>query len=113
MKNRGNYPQPIRRVLDAVLGRKGQSALEERTHLFNFAAQAAGAETESIEVPPALLPYIEKLTHSPYKVVERDIDSLREAGYSEDQIFELTVAGALGAGSGRYQRTLDLLRGDD
>lgn len=113
MTNESRWPQAIRRVLDAVLGPRGESLREERRALHDFARDAAGVKTDDFEIPTALASYIEKLTHSPYKVIERDLNALRDAGYSEDQIFELTLAGALGAAAGRYERTLDLLYGDD
>lgn len=50
------------------------------------------------EVPDALVPYVEKITNYAYKVTDRDIERLRQAGYTDDQIFELTVSAALGAG---------------
>ena len=113
MTHEKRWPQAIRNVLEAVLGPRGESRREERQALHDFARHAAGVETDDFEVPATLAPYIEKLTHSPYKVIERDLDALRSAGYSEDQIFELTLAGALGAAAGRYERTLNLLYGDD
>lgn len=44
-----------------------------------------------------LAEYIEKVHLHAYKIDEADIDALRAAGYTEDQIFELTVAAAYGA----------------
>ena len=113
MTQNTKWPPAIQRVLKAVLGPSGESKLDERQAVHDFARDAAGVKTDAFEVPTALSPYLEKLTHSPYKVIERDLDALRQAGYNEDQIFELTLAGALGSAAGRYQRTLDLLYGED
>jgi alkylhydroperoxidase family enzyme len=41
-----------------------------------------------------------------YKVVDADIDRLRDAGYTEDAIFELTLAAALGAAQARLEAGL-------
>jgi alkylhydroperoxidase family enzyme len=49
-------------------------------------------------------PYLEKVRDRAYTVVDRDVDALREAGLSEDAIFEQTVAVAIGEGL----RRLDL-----
>lgn len=65
------------------------------------AAIAAGKD-----VPPALAPYITKVVQHAYKVTDEDILALREAGYSEDEIFEATVAAALGAGLKRLRTGL-------
>jgi alkylhydroperoxidase family enzyme len=67
-------------------------------------AFAAGRETPGI--PAELRPYIEKVAKSAYKVVDADIDRLREAGYSEDAILELTLAAALGAARARLDAGL-------
>ena len=48
-----------------------------------------------------------------YKVTDRDIDELKQAGYSEDAIFEITLSAALGAGQSRLERALAALEGDE
>lgn len=42
--------------------------------------------------------YLEKVRDCAYAVVDRDIDALKEAGFSEDEIFEQTVAVAIAEG---------------
>jgi len=54
--------------------------------------------------------YVQKVTQSAYKVTDQDIETLLDAGYSEDQIFELTVSAALGAGLARRTAGLDSLQ---
>ena len=54
--------------------------------------------------PEEMAPYLEKVRDRAYAVVDRDIDALKEAGFSEDAIFEQTVAVAVGEGL----RRLDL-----
>jgi len=61
---------------------------------------AAGAAP----APAEMAPYLEKVRDRAYAVVDRDIDSLKEAGFSEDAIFEQTVAVAIAEGL----RRLDL-----
>jgi alkylhydroperoxidase family enzyme len=56
--------------------------------------------------PAEMAPYLEKVRDRAYAVVDRDIDALKEAGFSEDAIFEQTVAVAIGEGL----RRLDLAR---
>lgn len=58
------------------------------------------------EVPPALAAYVDKVARWAYKVTDEDIAALRAAGYSEDQIFEVTVATAVGAGLDRLDAAL-------
>jgi alkylhydroperoxidase family enzyme len=41
---------------------------------------------------------VEKIAQRPWTVTDDDIRQVREAGYSEDQIYELVQAAAAGAG---------------
>jgi alkylhydroperoxidase family enzyme len=79
------------------------------------AAEAYAAGDLVSDVPAAALPdelvlYVEKVAKHAYKVVDADIERLRKAGYSEDAIFELTLATALGAARARLDRGLAALR---
>ena len=57
------------------------------------------------ESPPAeMADYLAKARDRAYAVVDRDIEALKEAGFSEDAIFEQTVAVAIAEGL----RRLDL-----
>jgi alkylhydroperoxidase family enzyme len=58
----------------------------------------------SAPAPPEMGAYLEKVRDRAYSVVDRDIDALRDAGFSEDEIFEQTVAVAIAEGL----RRLDL-----
>jgi alkylhydroperoxidase family enzyme len=53
--------------------------------------------------------YVEKLRRHAYRVQDSDIEQLHAAGYSEDQIFEVTIAAALGAGDARLRVGLSAL----
>jgi AhpD family alkylhydroperoxidase len=48
------------------------------------------------DVPEPWRAYTETVRHASYKVTDDDIARRRAAGYSEDEIFEVTVAAALG-----------------
>jgi alkylhydroperoxidase family enzyme len=79
------------------------------------AAEAYAAGVLVSVVPAAalrdeLVLYVEKVAKHAYKVVDADIERLRKAGYSEDAIFELTLATALGAARARLDRGLAALR---
>jgi alkylhydroperoxidase family enzyme len=63
------------------------------------------------DVPRALASYIEKVDKHAYEITDEDIQALLEIGYSEDQIFEATVAAALGAGMKRLRAGLVALEG--
>jgi alkylhydroperoxidase family enzyme len=47
---------------------------------------------------PALAAYLEQVRTRAYTVTDADVDALKAAGVSEDEIFEQTVAAAIGEG---------------
>jgi hypothetical protein len=52
-------------------------------------------------LPGPLGGYLEKLRRYAYRVEDSDFDRLHAAGCSDDEIFEVTIATALGAGDAR------------
>jgi alkylhydroperoxidase family enzyme len=91
----------MERVAEAILETPGDADTSLRAKV---EAYAAGRDTP--ELPDDLRPYVDKVAKNAYKVVDSDIDGLREAGYSEDAIFELTLAAALGAARARLDAGL-------
>jgi alkylhydroperoxidase family enzyme len=53
--------------------------------------------------------YLEKVRDRAYTVVDRDVDALKEAGISEDEIFEQTVAVAISEGLRRLDRAAQVI----
>jgi alkylhydroperoxidase family enzyme len=47
--------------------------------------------------------YVDKVRLHAYRIVDADLEELRAAGWSEEDIFELTIAAALGAGLRRLE----------
>jgi alkylhydroperoxidase family enzyme len=48
--------------------------------------------------PAAMEPYLEKVRCGAYRVTDGDVNELRAAGFSEDEIFEQTVSAAVSEG---------------
>jgi alkylhydroperoxidase family enzyme len=94
----------MERVAEAILETPGDAETGLRARV---AAYAAG--NEGAELPEELRPYVDKVAKNAYKVVDGDIDRLREAGYSDDAIFELTLAAALGAARSRLDAGLQAM----
>jgi alkylhydroperoxidase family enzyme len=90
------HAESIGRFAVAILETPGEADLELR------AAVEAVAAGRSSELPGDLRPYVEKVASRAYTIADADVDALREAGYSEDAIFELTLAAALGAAQVRW-----------
>jgi len=61
------------------------------------------------QIPPVLMQYLTKVAMHSYRVTDADIAQLKAAGYSEDELYELTVSAALGAGLARLNHGLALL----
>jgi alkylhydroperoxidase family enzyme len=68
----------------------------------------AAAEPER-EAPAELRGYLEKVRLHAYKVTDRDVDDLKAAGFSEEEIFEHTVSAAVAAGLERLDAGLGTL----
>jgi alkylhydroperoxidase family enzyme len=62
------------------------------------------------EQPATAREYIATVRQHAYRVTDRDIGQLRANGFSEDKIFELTVATAVAAGLERLEAGLAALR---
>ena len=60
-------------------------------------------------VPPEMEAYLEKVRERAYSVVDRDVDDLKAAGFSEDAIFEQTVAVAIAEGLRRLDRAAEAI----
>jgi alkylhydroperoxidase family enzyme len=60
-------------------------------------------------VPPEFATYLEKVRQHAYKVTDRDVEALKGAGFSEDEIFEQTVSTAVAAGLERLDAGLGAL----
>ena len=56
-----------------------------------------------------LIGYLEKVRLHAYKVTDRDVDELKAAGLTEDEIFEHTVSVAVAAGLERLDAGLGTL----
>jgi alkylhydroperoxidase family enzyme len=48
--------------------------------------------------PPEFAAYLEKVRTRAYTVTDADVEALKQAGHSEDEIFEQTVSAAVAAG---------------
>jgi alkylhydroperoxidase family enzyme len=72
--------------------------------------QLRAAAQPDRESPPELAAYLEKVRLHAYKVTDADVQTLKDAGFSEDEIFEQTVAAAVGAGLERLEAGLATLR---
>jgi hypothetical protein len=89
----------IHRVLvDRILRGPGETPAELRTEAFGNA-----------ELPEALRPLIAKVGADSAQVTDADFAAALEAGFSEDQLFELVVCAAVGESTRQYEAGLAAL----
>ncbi len=98
----------VSRLETAVLAGPGATAPELRRAVAERAGRlAVGGAVPAIA--DELAPYVDKVALHAYKVLDRDVEALKSAGYSEDEIFEVTVAAALGSALVRLESGLRAL----
>jgi len=59
---------------------------------------------------PELAAYLEKVRSNAYKVTDDDVERLKAAGLSEDEIFEQTVAAAISEGLRRLDAAAAVIK---
>lgn len=95
----------LRAVKPAVLGDAGTTDPSVRRAAFDIGAGTAPAST----LPEPLGAFLTKVERHAYQVVDADVEALRQAGYPDDAILEVTLAIAVGAGLSRLERGLAAL----
>ena len=73
--------------------------------------RSARARVLAGDSPRELAEFLERVRSASYRVTGEDIDALKHAGLSEDEIYELTVAAAIGVALERLQIAMAGLRG--
>jgi alkylhydroperoxidase family enzyme len=57
-------------------------------------------------VPPAAAAYADTVRRHAYRVTDADVEAVRAAGLTEDEVFEVTISAAVGAGLERLEAGL-------
>ena len=71
-------------------------------HIEQLRTMVAAAPPE----PPALAPYLDKVRNHAYTVTDADVAPLMAAGFSEEEVFQHTVAVAVAEGLRRLDAGL-------
>jgi alkylhydroperoxidase family enzyme len=72
-------------------------------------AQLRAVVASTAPAPEEMSAYLDKVRDRAYTVVDRDVDELKAAGFSEDAIFEQTVAVAIAEGLRRLDRAAEVI----
>lgn len=101
------------RLKDSVLRGEGVTSPAVRQAAAARAAEVAGLPPGEPpgEIPAGLQRYVETIGRHAYKITGEDVAALKRAGYSEDEIFEISISAAVGAGMSRLERGLAALKG--
>lgn len=59
--------------------------------------------------PSSMAHYLDKVRTRAYTITDADVESLKESGATEDEIFEQTVAAAIGEGLRRLDRAREAI----
>ena len=106
-----------RRLAAAALDGPGRTRSELRHTVERRAAKLSGRRAADpgngggLTAP--LSTYIDKVALHAYRVTDGDVTAVQQAGLSDDGVFELTVAAAVGAALARLERGLAALRGEE
>lgn len=100
----GDTPPALRRAVAA----HAASTVAAASAAFGAPVDSAASGAPGA-FPAALDDYVDKVTHRAYRVMDEDVTALRQAGYSDDAIFEITLGTALGASMGRLARGLQVV----
>ena len=103
----GRYATYTARLVDGVLTRPGHTPPDLRRAVL---ARAAGTGRE--DLPAELAAYVDTVAQHAYRVTDEHLGRLRQAGHSDDALFEMTVSAALGAALGRLERGMAAVRGE-
>jgi hypothetical protein len=100
IRGSGRYTDAVTRTTQAVLESSGVTSTQHRWAAFHRRME---------ELPPDVRAYVDNVAKHAYRITDEDVDALKRAGYSEDAIFEITAAAALGAAIVRLERGLIVL----
>jgi alcohol dehydrogenase class IV len=111
----GRYTELAENQRRAVLESQGVTDPALRRGVFARSAELSGgpaiAAVTAGEIPEDLRKYVDTVALHAYRITDEYLQELRRAGYSEDAIFEISVAASVGAGLARLERGLGILRG--
>ena len=79
------------------------------TRYDDLIAALANAARPDRPAPPDFAGYLEKVRTRAYTVTDADVEALKAAGHTEDEIFEQTVSTAVAAGLRRLEAGLEAL----
>jgi hypothetical protein len=102
-------------VRETVLAGAGVTEPALRRSIEERAAAMSGRLADSAPagaIPEEIAAFADKVATAAWRLTDEDVEALLEAGYTQDDVFEITVSAAMGASHGRLERGLAALRGE-
>ena len=102
------FDDMLRRLVDDVLTTPGTGDPARRRAAFDAATAIAHdpdrvGEAALTVLPPELGRFVDTIARHAYRVTDRMVAGLLADGYPEDEVFELILAAAAGAGTARWE----------
>jgi hypothetical protein len=85
-------------LLNRILQGPGRAPAEQRARAFDNA-----------ELPEPLRPLLDKVATNSTQVTDADFATARQAGFTDDQLFELVICAAVGQSTRQYEAGLAAL----
>jgi alkylhydroperoxidase family enzyme len=95
-----SLPFSLQQALDALLTQPGETTPSLRSEILERNRFGSGS------VPEDIRSLVDKIAHQPHSVNDQDFDRLRAAGHSDGQLYDITLAAALGAALRRFDAGL-------
>lgn len=107
------YMELVERLRAAVLQGKGKTDPALRQAVAARSAELGGgpAAPPGAGIPAGLRDFVDKTALHAYRITDEEVEALRRAGYSEDEIYDVAVSAAIGGGLARLERGLAALEG--
>ena len=105
-------PQKVQALRSALLENPGHTSPELRRSVEANAASLGGRPGPTVAIPDALSSFIKKVACHAYKITDEEVADLLRAGYTEDELFEITLSAAFGASLARMEQGLRALHGE-
>jgi hypothetical protein len=86
------------RLVSAIAQRPGHAPADQRAAAFN-----------NTKLPEPLRPLLEKVATASAQVTDGDFAAATQAGFTDDQLFELVICSAVGQATRQYEASLAAL----
>ena len=91
-------PPEVEKGREHLLSVDGATTPDLRRAVEAFVVSCWGGDRNGdLNLPQGLDNYLKKLALHAYKIVDEDLEAIKEQGYTDEMIYEITIVGAVGA----------------